>query len=191
MFWYVYDNLHLCKDLSHSVLAFICCQRQVKTVEGEHWVAYPEIEHLLEMRNNVCLYKPFYQKLVYTVVGNHGWNEALAKEDSCELAIASNEAFTLLVVKNYYHCWLDYLEIMERGGLTHIELLTQLRNHQHVTSDKQPLYTLGGVFTATKKMKKGHKKGWSDERIRRYNSLIDMVTKDRERNNNEFIEDLR
>ena len=53
------------------------------------------------------LYKSFYRKLVAAVVEKHGWNLAMAKQDGCELATASNEAFTLLVVKNYCDRLLD------------------------------------------------------------------------------------
>ena len=121
---YIYVFLRMQENMSNSVLAFMWSERQVEEVDGKKLVAYPEMDNLLEMRGNSNLYKAFYRKLVAATMGRHGWNIAMAKQDGCELVTASNEAFTLLVVKNYYDCWLDYLEMMERDGLTHIELLT-------------------------------------------------------------------
>ena len=82
--------------------------------------------------------------------------------------------------------------MMERDGLAHIELLTQLGNQQHVKSDKQLLYMTGRcVYSNNENKKRGGKRGWSDEGIKRYNLFLEMIWEDRNRNINEFINNLR
>ena len=139
-------------------------------------------------------YTEFFDHYVKAVVGKFKFSEALldpvcTKEK--EVATISDEAFALLLVENSYNRWIDIAEHFKFNRPPRTRVSFGSTNSKDYVCGTKTKYTSGGIFfkkdgetqpnddTSFNEATEGVRKGWSNEGIRRYNELVDLVTKDR------------
>ena len=138
-----------------------------------------ELKDFLEMRKNPQCYFVFYTHFIKCITKKTRFEERVKALNAGqqELCTVSDEAFALLLLENSWDRWCDMygkdptLLLPRRGGKNQDKSVVSL-----VTT----MYTTGGYRYAVHaaNMVKA-KKGWSQDGIRRYNQLFDMVESDR------------
>src|SRR5688572_2905110 len=127
----------------------------------------------MRSKDNV-MYYDFIHFFVSAVIGKMDYKRKLCSMVLSKYATVSDEAFALLNFENNIDTWMD----MGRTGDTK-------------TSKVPHKYTNGG----SSKGKNGtsqHNKGWSDEGLRGFNELFDLVQKNRDSQHaKQFEEDFR
>ena len=138
----------------------------------------PTIGEYLRGRSQTHTYSIVYGKFIPCIASTKVYKEKireriLEKDDNTELFTKSDEAFTLLLLENYYDRWMDIYK--HNGGITRRKLGS--RRKKEVQSEVKPKYTSGGVVYNSRKEAKG--KGWKNDCISCYNDLFAIVENDR------------
>jgi len=149
-------------------------------------------ESYKEGRKNYYVYSTFIKHFVKPVVGINKWNDRLHNLNLKPkmLFTASDEAFALVVLSNYYKYW---WEIFEKNGY---KIPTKKRKRDSdeedtSTLENRPLYT-----DASHSTKEGGRvsKQWSIEGYQAFNDFHDKCRKDRKKFpdfNKKFLEQER
>lgn len=152
----------------------------------------PKLKEYIEGRVEDEIYNVVYSTFIPAVSTTEYYKYNLAvrmrsTSDYRELFTKSDEAFTLLLLENYYDRWIDIYK--RHGGEPPTSRGTRKKKFQ---SQIQPRYTRGGNIyeepdgssnqdtDTLPKIKRG--KGWTNEGIERYNELFKQVGADRANN---------
>jgi hypothetical protein len=143
------------------------------------------MEDFLKGRIPVEAFTVFFDHFVPCALKQMEWERRIAMAgthtESTDdfLSPVSGKAFALLLLENNYDRWFDLYTSNEGGVMQQHGV--KLRRFE---SDVPPLYTRGGIKYHKYKSKEGQKKGWSDDGIRQFNELFEMVKRDRTANSN-------
>ena len=98
------------------------------------------------------------------------------KDNNTELFTKSDEAFTLLLLENYWDRWMDIYRKSDGSPKQRVGC----QKNKVVDSDVKPKYTSGGNIYSQGEGSGGQRgKGWTTAGIKRYNELFDWVGADR------------
>ena len=141
----------------------------------------PTLEEYLQGRRITSVYMIVYDHFIPCVSTSKAYKESIRErlvevEDNSELFTMSDEAFTLLILENYYDRWMDIYH--STGGVPRRRLGS--RKKKEPDSEVKPKYTAGGIVYKNSTDTKG--KGWQDDGILRYNELFEWVEQDRANN---------
>ena len=144
----------------------------------------PTLEEYLEGRTLPSAYRIVYEMFIPSIASSETFKMQMGQrmrneKDTRELYTKSDEAFTLLLLENYYDRWMDIYQ--NHGGRPPVNRGSRKKCFE---SKVRPKYTAGGnVYdeqggkASSCGMRKG--KGWDISGIRRYNELFDQVEADR------------
>ena len=141
----------------------------------------PKLQEYLQGRKLTSVYMIVYDKFIPCIASSKFYKESvrerlLDKNNNSELFTQSDEAFTLLVLENYFHRWMDIYK--KEDGIPRRRVGS--RKKKQPDSEVKPKYTSGGLVYKNSKDVKG--KGWQDDGILRYNDLFGFVEEDRKNN---------
>jgi hypothetical protein len=122
----------------------------------------PELQEFLFKRAKPNAYFIFYDKFLPCVVGKNYWKKTVPGKLVTEIATASDEALTLLIMENSWDCWKQ--EATVKQGL----------NMEGVKKVK--------TRWTSNAMSAGKYEGWGSDGIPRYNTLCSEVKDDRKEN---------
>lgn len=146
-----------------------------------------DMDDFLRLRSNPECYKVFFKYFIKCVTKKNKYEEKLPLAKSFEdICTVSDEAFALLLLENSWDKWMDQYNkdpssLLPRRG----------RHLDKPVSKIKTKYTKGGLKYEddqdTTLFSSKHNKGWSDEGIKRYNQLYELVEADRA-NHPEFFQ---
>lgn len=142
-----------------SYIDFVkACKDGIKSVPN-----HMNLEQVQQMRSpgNV-MYYDFISYFIAPVIGKMEYKKKSCSHLLSNYTTVSDEAFAILCYENNIDTWMDM-------GLT----------NNTKTSNVPRKYTNGGK-SQRKIATSQHNKGWSDEGLRRFNKLFDLVEKNRE-----------
>ena len=156
------------------------CKDTIADLE-EKKSSVPTLAEFLQGRSLTATYSIVYGKFIPCISSSKVYKQEirerlLDKNDNSELFSMSDEAFTLLLLENYFDRWMDIYT--KEGGVPRRKIGS--RRKKEVDSDVKPKYTSGGVVYNARKEAKG--KGWKNDGIQRYNDLFGIVETDRANN---------
>jgi len=138
-----------------------------------------DMEDFLHLCSKLDLYKVFFKHFVKCVTKKHVYESKVKKAESLhDICSISDEAFALLLLENSWDKWMD------QYNKDPASLLPRRGRHQDKpVSTVKTKYTKGGYKynndQETTMSTLSHNKGWSQEGIKRYNQLYDLVEADR------------
>jgi hypothetical protein len=153
----------------------------------------------LEGRKNKEAYSVFYEVFVPCITKKNVYEHRLQEHPgivcSKHLCTPSDEALGLVMLENSYDRWMDIYRASRHNLKSDYKTYREGKRQSKVwLSDVAPRYTRGGVVLGKKardNLEKRDKenarknneneivyKGWTDEGVRRYNTLYDFVEED-------------
>jgi hypothetical protein len=146
-------------------------------------VAMPRLDEFLEGRKFECVFELLYGTFLPQVATSELYKSQMDSRmyddnNNNEIYSVSDEAFTLLLLENYWDRWVDIFN--KKDGVP--ERRTGSNKKKEPLSEVRPRYTHGGnVYKETEKKKNTDtEKGWSNAGLRRYNELFLHVQEQRE-----------
>ena len=139
------------------ILDFVKACNGIKNVKQEL-----DLNQIMKMQSeNNVKYADFIYYFVSAVVGKTEFKKNCCNSLLSNYASVSDEAFAIFSLENNYDTWMDM-------GLT----------NNTKTSNVPQKYTNGGKSQGNVATSQ-HNKGWSDEGLRRFNELFELVEKNR------------
>ena len=144
------------------------------------------MDEYLDGRRDEKVYRIVYEHFIPAISSSEHYKAALTTRltnpaYNKELFTKSDEAFTLLLLENYFERWMDIYK--ENGG--HIPTARGSRKKVN-QSQVRPKYTSGGnVYqegtSNSERILTARGKGWDIAGIKRYNELFERVEADRKK----------
>jgi hypothetical protein len=165
-------------------LTFVCLLDEVVR-RKEEGTTLPTLSEVLEGRKLQETYSLVYSKFLPRIASARNYKEEMRARledpnNNSELFTHSDEAFTLVVLENYWDRWIDEC----KDGMPRARIGS--RRKKEVKSNVEPKYTSGGlIYDDGKRQNPG--KGWKEKGIKRYNELLHFVIEDRKKNQELFL----
>ena len=119
------------------------------------------------------MYRWFCENILCEVIGNRRFTKICEYEPITKFITVSDEAFTLLCLKNYY-------KVIKDKVLQSLEDDNNQTQNESEKDDIPALYTKAGAVSKKKSLTACYKySGWTYEGIEEYNKLFDQVKLDR------------
>ena len=137
-----------------------------------------DMNDFLGLRKNTKAYIVFYLHFIKCIIKKTPFDERMrAVRPGFDICTVSDEALALLLLENSWDRWMDLYTKdptavwPRRGGK---------KNNNAVVSLVRTKYTTGGYrYDKESTLNQIYTKGWSQDGIRRYNELYDLVQADR------------
>lgn len=126
------------------------------------------LNDILQMRGNQDVFVIFCEYFLSKVVGITAWKTECCTKTVSEMASVSDEAFTYLLLENYWDEWAnkDPKAYREETAYNHE---TNTRGRRTPTKGKYTKDSVGSRRYG----------GWSEDGLHRFNELFDLVLEDR------------
>jgi hypothetical protein len=147
-----------------------------RNCEGKTPLMY-KVSTFLQMRKASFFYKMFFNNFVKQIVGCNVYNDRMhdRSRHPDTLCTVSDEAFCLLVIENYYDRMMEIFRV-NKNVTPPPKLYKKLSDELGEAFNAK--YTLSGNTKGTTKVPG---KGWTEDGMKRYNQLYNLVIADRKK----------